>query len=250
MTVKWSPSVLDSKRPMSGCSDRSDRALLEFNNLGPNLHIAPIIQIALLLSQLLVPICNSFASSSNSGEFMHTHSRPCKFLSINRYFSHHFLFSQSSTRGLRYIFPPLIKATELRQGSPERREDNDVPCAIPSLHEVQEAIFDIAKNSVVGPDGLSSFFYKHCWSIISKDLLEVVTGFFQGATLPKGMTSTTPVLLPKNSNPLNWSDIRPSSLCTVFNKISTKILANRLSKLLLALISDNQNGFVSQKAHW
>ncbi|EOX96782.1 Uncharacterized protein TCM_005953 [Theobroma cacao] len=123
--------------------------------------------------------------------------------------------------------------------------DNEFLCAAPSLKEINEVVFNIDKDSVVGPDGFSSLFYQHCWDIIKQDLLEAVLDFFNGAPMPQGVTSTTLVLLPKKPNSCQWSDFRPISLCTVLNKIVTKMLANRLSKILPSIISENQSGFVN-----
>ncbi|WRX24225.1 Reverse transcriptase domain - like 10 [Theobroma cacao] len=123
--------------------------------------------------------------------------------------------------------------------------DNDFLGAAPSLQEVKEAVHNINKDSVAGPDGFSSFFYQYCWDIIKHDLLDAVLDFFQGSPFPRGVTSTTLVLLPKKPNVCHWSEYRPISLCTVLNKIVTKLLANRLSKILPSIISKNQSGFVN-----
>ncbi|EOY25449.1 Uncharacterized protein TCM_016755 [Theobroma cacao] len=117
--------------------------------------------------------------------------------------------------------------------------------AAPSLKEIKDVVFNIDKDSVAGPDGFSSLFYQHCWDIIKQDLLEAVLDFFKGTPMPRGVTSTTLVLLPKKPNSCQWSDFRPISLCTVLNKIVTKLLANRLSKFLPSIISENQSGFVN-----
>ncbi|EOY02242.1 Uncharacterized protein TCM_016767 [Theobroma cacao] len=123
--------------------------------------------------------------------------------------------------------------------------DNEFLCAAPSLQEVKETVFNINKDSVAGSDGFSSLFYQHCWDIIKHDLLDAVLDFFRGSPLPRGVTSTTLVLLPKKPNACHWSDYSPISLCTVLNKIVTKLLANRLSKILPLIISENQSGFVN-----
>lgn len=46
---------------------------------------------------------------------------------------------------------------------------------------------------------------------------------------------------------LNWKDYRPISLCNVSLKIISKILSNRLNKLLLVIISQWHTGFVPSR---
>lgn len=69
--------------------------------------------------------------------------------------------------------------------------------------------------------------------------------FFNGASLPQGVTFTTIVLLPKKSKACQWSDFRLISLLTILHKIVTKLLENCLSKILPSVILENQSGFVS-----
>lgn len=54
-------------------------------------------------------------------------------------------------------------------------------------------------------------------------------------------------LIPKEPNPLSFDRFRPISLCNVSYKIITKILANKLKKLLPTLVSENQRGFVPKR---
>ncbi|EOY06956.1 Uncharacterized protein TCM_021518 [Theobroma cacao] len=89
--------------------------------------------------------------------------------------------------------------------------DNDFLYAAPSLKEIKEVVFNNDKDSVASPDGFSSLFYQHCWDIIKQDLLEAVLDFFKGTPMPQ----------------------------------VTKLLANRLSKILPSIISENQSGFIN-----
>ncbi|KAJ6684500.1 RETROTRANSPOSON UNCLASSIFIED-LIKE PROTEIN [Salix purpurea] len=61
----------------------------------------------------------------------------------------------------------------------------------------------------------NDLFYQHCWDIIGEDLVEAVVDFFNRGVIPKGVSSTTIVLIPKVPHPKTWSEFRPISLCPV-----------------------------------
>lgn len=63
-------------------------------------------------------------------------------------------------------------------------------------------------------------------------------------TLPKGWTSTSIVLLPKTEGACQWRDFRPISLCNVNSRIISKLMTNRISKLLPKVISACQTVFI------
>ncbi|XP_075489728.1 uncharacterized protein LOC142528576 [Primulina tabacum] len=83
--------------------------------------------------------------------------------------------------------------------------------APPSLEEVRATVFSIHRDSVAGPDGFSSAFFKHCWEIVHQDVFDAVLDFFRGSPLPQGFTATTITLIPKVMGAQAWSDFRPIS---------------------------------------
>uniref|UniRef100_A0A1U7VHC3 Uncharacterized protein LOC104213858 n=1 Tax=Nicotiana sylvestris TaxID=4096 RepID=A0A1U7VHC3_NICSY len=72
----------------------------------------------------------------------------------------------------------------------------------------------------------------------------MVRDFFNGHELPKCVTHTNLVLLPKKKEVTTFSDLRPISLSNFSNKVISRVVHERLVKFLPSLISEEQSGFV------
>ncbi|PKU82406.1 Putative ribonuclease H protein [Dendrobium catenatum] len=118
----------------------------------------------------------------------------------------------------------------------------------PLMEEVKNMLFDMNAESVAGPDGFTVKFFQHTWHFVYDDVYSAVVDFFIGSPIPKFFSTTSIALIPKNNEVNSWNDFRPISLCSVFYKLISKILVNRLSLLLPKLISSNQMGFVKGRA--
>lgn len=59
------------------------------------------------------------------------------------------------------------------------------------------AVFDLNKDSACGPDGFSGEFFQTSWSIIQEDVVQMVIAFFCGYEIPRYITHTALVLIPK-----------------------------------------------------
>src|SRR3954467_10790975 len=91
-------------------------------------------------------------------------------------------------------------------------------------------------------------FYQFCWKIIKDDLYSAISEFFAGGELTKAWTSTNILPVPKVDNPTNFKHYRPISLCNVCNKILSKLMMERISKVLPHLISPGQVGIVKGRS--
>lgn len=75
----------------------------------------------------------------------------------------------------------------------------------------------------------------------------MVRSFFQSRRMLNELNHTNIVLFPKVENPRKMSQFRPISLCNVVYKIISKVLMNRLKKVLPKVISLNQSAFVARR---
>ncbi|XP_060195028.1 uncharacterized protein LOC132624239 [Lycium barbarum] len=112
------------------------------------------------------------------------------------------------------------------------------------MEEVMKAVFELSGDSACGPNGFSGIFYQKCWEVIKVDVFNVVKAFFEGHALPKSIIRTNLVLLPKKNVVESFSDVRPISLSNFINKVISRVVHDKLDRLLPAVISSNQSGFV------
>ncbi|XP_071917289.1 uncharacterized protein [Coffea arabica] len=123
-------------------------------------------------------------------------------------------------------------------------QENSRLTDIPSLTEVKDIVFAMDGESAAGPDGFTGKFFTFAWEVVASDLYRAVVSFFCGAELPRSITATSIVLLPKVENPQDFKHFRPISLCNFTNKIISKLLSARLAMILPRIISPQQSGFV------
>uniref|UniRef100_A0A0V0GVG6 Putative ovule protein n=1 Tax=Solanum chacoense TaxID=4108 RepID=A0A0V0GVG6_SOLCH len=99
-------------------------------------------------------------------------------------------------------------------------------------------------RATCGPDDFTGCFYQNYWSVVEAYVVKMVYAFFQGSTLPKSITHTNMVLLPKKNIIQSFSELRPIRLSNLLNKVIYRLLHDKLDSLLPRLISPHQFGFV------
>lgn len=113
-----------------------------------------------------------------------------------------------------------------------------------SLQEIKDAVWCCGGDKAPGPDGFSFEFVKQHWDVLKNDVINMVHEFYEKAHIPTGCNSSFITLIPKVSSPLIVSDYRPINLIGAQYKIISKLLANRLVKVLDSIISTEQSAFI------
>lgn len=113
-----------------------------------------------------------------------------------------------------------------------------------SKEEVYKTLKSMPSGKSPGTEGLNSEFYLFYWNIVGDHLFKAISFFFNSGQLPSSWGKTYVALIPKKPNPTSVSDFRPISLCNVCYKIITKMLANRLKRVIHKLIGPEQSGFI------
>ncbi|KAJ0450527.1 putative RNA-directed DNA polymerase [Helianthus annuus] len=116
-----------------------------------------------------------------------------------------------------------------------------------SVEELKAAVWDCGSNRAPGPDGLNFKFFKHFWDVFEGDFVNVLNEFFLTGSVSRGCASSFITLIPKVKDPSDLNEFRPISLVGAINKVISKVLANRLKKVISSVISENQSGFIKGK---
>lgn len=110
--------------------------------------------------------------------------------------------------------------------------------------EVKNALFSMHPDKAPGPDGMTPAFFQRHWTIVGKDVVNLVRRYFAEGDMPHGLNDTNIVLIPKKKYPVNIGYLRPISLCNVLTKVITKVMANRMKGFLQGVVSENQSAFI------
>ena len=91
-------------------------------------------------------------------------------------------------------------------------------------------------------------FFQHYWESIEDDVVKAMVSCLNSNSMEPGLNHTFITLIPKVKSPEFVSEFRPIALCNILYKLVSKVLANRLKKVLPHIISESQSAFQSDKA--
>jgi len=113
-----------------------------------------------------------------------------------------------------------------------------------TLEELKKTI-SACKDSAPGPDGIPYGIYKHFWEVLGPYSLKCWNYSCSKGILPDSQRTSSITLLPKEGKDLsNIGNWRPITLTNCDLKIYTKLIANRVSKVLDKIIHPSQTAYI------
>ena len=89
---------------------------------------------------------------------------------------------------------------------------------------------------------MTALFYQQSWSIIKKDVVDMVNNFIRTGVFDDRLNMTNICLIPKTARPNRMTELRPISLCNVGYKIISKVLCQHskvsLQEMWVLIASD------------
>jgi hypothetical protein len=95
-----------------------------------------------------------------------------------------------------------------------------------------------------GLDGFPAGFFQQNWEMMGAEVCSAVLDTLNSSIMPSHLNMTHIVLIPKIKDPLKVTDFQPISLCNILYKLISKVLANRLKRVLPIIISPTQSAFI------
>ena len=109
-------------------------------------------------------------------------------------------------------------------------------------------IKEMPRDKSPGPYGFNGAFLKKSWNTVKDLFYKLCDRFYVGDLNIESINTAYVTLIPKIQDPESINDFRPISLVSISLKIITKLLANRLQKIILPIIHSNQYGFIKTRS--
>ena len=133
---------------------------------------------------------------------------------------------------------PDVEINEIGQEEAARLEESF------SEEEIWNTISGLSSDKAPGPDGFPIVFWIFSWEFVKSEVLGFFREFHDQGRFVKNLNASFLVLIPKKQTVEDFKDLRPISLVGGLYKILSKVLANRIKRVLDKVISKSQNAFV------
>ena len=111
-------------------------------------------------------------------------------------------------------------------------------------NKIWTTISGLNSDKAPGLDGFPLAFWSFSWDFVKNEVLGFFKEFHEHARFVKNLNATFLVLIPKKQTVEDFKDLRPISLVGGLYKILSKVLANRIKRVMDKVISKSQNAFI------
>ena len=103
--------------------------------------------------------------------------------------------------------------------------------------EVFKVLLDLNGDKAPGPDDFSLDFWQFNWDFVKDEVIGVFWEFHEHGRFVKSLNASFLVLIPKKGGAEDLKDFRLVSLVGSIYKLLTKVLANKLKKVVGKVVS-------------
>ena len=113
-----------------------------------------------------------------------------------------------------------------------------------SVDEIKQAVWDCGSFKSLELDGVNMGFVKDFWPELRDDFMRLLSDFHRNGKLSKDINNTFIALIPKIECPRCLNDFRPISMVGSLYKVLSKVISNRLRRVMSSVISETQSAFI------
>ncbi|KAL2634058.1 hypothetical protein R1flu_005537 [Riccia fluitans] len=115
---------------------------------------------------------------------------------------------------------------------------------LPTLQEFTDVLCSSTKGKAPGFDGFNLDAFRVVWDFVGPSYVRATQFCWRTGTFPKGFLEGIITLVPKVVDANSLSKLRPITLLSSIYKLFAKVIAARLSLILLVLVPRQQQGFI------
>ena len=106
-----------------------------------------------------------------------------------------------------------------------------------SENEIWTATSGLNSDKAPGPDGFPLAFWSFSWDFVKNEVIGFFKEFHENSRFVKNLNTTFLVLIPKKQTVEDFKDLRPISFVGGLYKILSKVLANKIKRIMDKMIS-------------